>query len=269
MPMEKNIKSLMIIICMIFIYGCNENNPNSTDVDNKSKLLFSGDFETGDLSQWFNNQSCPDAITIVTNPVHSGKYAAKFTVSDDDTKSNCPKSPTDDPRAQLLAYKFSEGDEFYFSMSTYFPSDFPFISEWFGIAQIYGPPYGGTPTIGIGINGDKLQYHVHYDNKHFTLWKSHPIAKGKSWETIILHIKLSTDRNVGFVELWHNGNKQKLDGKDKYFYPTLVENLNWTSKNGENYLYAQHYRSRNAKLGKITIFHDDFLIGKTLQDVMQ
>lgn len=239
-------------------------NPQPTNI-----TWYSADFETGDLSQWYNNQSCPGAITVVNDPVRAGNYAAKFSVTDNDTSANCPKSPTLDPRAQLIAsYRLKEGDDVFIGLSTFFPADFPNITEWLGISQIYGPPYGGSPTMGLGVKGDRLQFSAYYDGKHHTVWTSQPIRKGTNWEDIVLHLKLSPDRTVGFVELWHNGARQTLlGGATRYNYPTLVEGLNWTGTGGENYLYAQQYRSRTAKLGTVVLYHDNFKIGTTYQSV--
>lgn len=234
-----------------------------------SKLLYSGDFETGDLSQWYNNQSCPGAITVVTDPVRSGRYAARFSVTDNDTNASCPKSPTADPRAQLIAnYQFAENDDVYISMPTYFPADFPNINDWLVVGQIYGPPYGGSPTMALGVKNDRLVFDARFDNRNHNLWTSAPIAKGKAWENIVLHIKLSPDRNIGFVELLHNGTKQTLsNGQERYNYPTLIEGLNWTGPGGYNYLYAQQYRSRNTALGTVVLYHDDFKVGTTYESV--
>src|SRR5438132_5466456 len=49
-----------------------------------AEILFKADFETGDLSQ-FGGQSKnlkPGDIEVVTDIVHSGKYAGRFTIHD-------------------------------------------------------------------------------------------------------------------------------------------------------------------------------------------
>src|SRR5690242_4686642 len=44
-------------------------------------LIWKSNFETGDLSEWSGVQACTDGVSIVTNPIKEGQYAAKFTVS--------------------------------------------------------------------------------------------------------------------------------------------------------------------------------------------
>src|SRR5947209_1332803 len=51
-----------------------------------AEILFKADFETGDLSQ-FSGKSrnvLPGDIEVVTDVVHSGKYAGRFTIHDSD-----------------------------------------------------------------------------------------------------------------------------------------------------------------------------------------
>ena len=122
--------------------------------------------------------------------------------------------------------------------------------------------------MGMGVNGDRIQFTARYDGRHHTLWSSQPIQKGTQWHDIVLHIKLSPDRSIGFVEIWSNGVKQTLvNGSTRYNYPTLVEGANWTSPGGYNYLYIQQYRSREALLGAVTLYHDNAKIGTTYESV--
>jgi hypothetical protein len=65
---------LLILTCMSFASG---------------KIIFKADFETGDLSQWSNTgtrgqNATPRNIQLVTDIVQEGKYAAKFTIHEDD-----------------------------------------------------------------------------------------------------------------------------------------------------------------------------------------
>jgi hypothetical protein len=233
-------------------------------------LLWSGDFETGDLSQWSLNQSCPDGVTVVNNPVREGNYAAKFTVDDTSTKANCPAVPTEDPRAQVISPRlFGEGDDCYIAFSTYFPSEFPTISKgWMQVAEIYGPPFGGSPSIGIGVEGDRLVLHRGPTNNWEAVWKEgSDIPKGTGWEDIVLHVKFSTDPTVGFVEVWHNGVKQTLgNGSQRMYYDTLIPGINWDGST-PNRLILNQYRGLSPALGPITLYHDAARVGTTYDSV--
>ena len=54
-----------------------------------AKVIFKADFETGDLSQWSttgtrSQNATPRNVQVVTDIVQQGKYAAKFTIHEDD-----------------------------------------------------------------------------------------------------------------------------------------------------------------------------------------
>ena len=243
--------------------------PSTTVGSDRSSLIFTGDFETGNLEQWETNQSCPSGVTVVTSPVRAGKYAAKFTVGDGDTSAKCNDVPTDNPRAQLVSDDlFKNGDDYYIGMSTFFPADFPEPTDWFQISEIYGPPFGGSPSMGIDMEGNRIVLARDETHGYDTPWvMTRDVAKGKSWEDLVLHIKFSNDPAVGFVEIWHNGVKQTFkDGSQKLFYATLAEGINW-EPGGFNSMFTNLYRSSDSKLGTVTIYHDEVLVGKTYESV--
>src|SRR5665213_3044833 len=54
-----------------------------------AKVIFKADFETGDLSEWSQTgtrgqNATPRNAQVETEIVHSGKYAGKFTIHEDD-----------------------------------------------------------------------------------------------------------------------------------------------------------------------------------------
>ena len=241
----------------------------------QSRLFFNADFETGNLSQWGHVQQCPGSISVVPDPLRSGNLVGKFTVGDDDVRENCPQlggSPTSDPRAQTMSPKLlQQNGEYYVSFSVFFPSDFPVVSDWFGVMQIYGQPWGGTPTVGFSVSNNRLTFHSAQTTApgvaHTTVWQGPQIARGARWESIVLRLKMSTDPSVGFAEIWHNGAKQSLaGGVQTYYFRTLDPGRNWDGADA-NMLYAQQYRSRNMVLGEVSVYHDNYKIGNTYDSV--
>ncbi len=236
------------------------------------KLLFNADFETGDLSQWYHKQSCPNRISVVNDPLNPNNKVGMYTVLDNDTKEFCSGSPTSDPRAQTLSRNLlEENGEYYISFSIFFPENFPKLTDWFGVAQVYGPPWGGSPTIGFGVSNDRIVFNSAQTSGtrtiHTTVWSGPELSRGLRWENIIVHLKMSTDPNVGFAELWYNGNKQTLfNGKQIYYFRTLDSGRNWDGKTS-NILYAQQYRSKSMTLGEVSIYQDNYKIGNTYNSV--
>jgi hypothetical protein len=235
----------------------------------RSDTIFYSEFETGDLSEWETNQSCPWGVTVVTSPVRSGQHAAKFTVSDSDTNAKCPHVPTGNPRAQLVSRSlFHDGDNCYIGFSTFFPEDFPSTVDWFQVLEIYGPPFSGSPTMEFDVVGNRLAFSRDKTHNYDNPWTSSlPITKGTDWEDLVIHVNFSTDPSVGFVEIWSNGHKQTFkNGTQRLHYETLVPGVNWQER-GYNSVFIGQYRSANAQLGAVTLYQDDVRVGPTYSSV--
>lgn len=230
-------------------------------------LIWKSDFETGDLSEWSSVQACPGGVTVVTSPVRSGKYAARFSVADDDTHAKCASVPTENPRAQIVGPLglFKPGDEVYIGFSTFFPADFPTITAWLQFQEEYGPPFNGSPTIELDVFGDRLGMWSQQNGVETQIWlASNAIHKGTAWEDIVLHVKWSTDPNVGFVEIYYEGALQTFtDGKTRDYFATFVPTINGLLDS----VYMNQYRKAGANLGTVALYHDDIRVGRTYASV--
>ncbi|MBI5542377.1 MAG: heparin lyase I family protein [Deltaproteobacteria bacterium] len=187
------------------------------------RLLFTGDFETGDLvRQWSQIEQCqPGRISVYSAAnapagapaPRQGTYAARFHVLNSDVS---PCTSTDNPRAQLSTSLtlFRPGDEVWQAWSVYVPTNFPGIAcgsgscpngSWMLFQQDYGPPWDGSPSIGWDINflggvdsfamGRGVQYGK---DKPWHM----PLVKGR-WVDFLVHKKFAnTVSGGGFVEAW-------------------------------------------------------------------
>jgi hypothetical protein len=145
------------------------------------------------------------------NP-RSGSYAAKFETRDSDVNcggTSSSRSQAESPRLMV------NGGEYWLTESVYFPTDFPSLSSWFMFTELYSPVGGGQPAVGLylGDGGTLISFNAAYDaatkNNHRVA--SFPVAKGQ-WHDVLIHIKVSTNPSIGFVELWHNGQNVTLAG---------------------------------------------------------
>eukprot|EP01111_Echinosteliopsis_oligospora_P006548 TRINITY_DN20744_c0_g1_i1.p1 TRINITY_DN20744_c0_g1~~TRINITY_DN20744_c0_g1_i1.p1 ORF type:complete len:271 (+),score=47.74 TRINITY_DN20744_c0_g1_i1:3-815(+) len=229
-------------------------------------VVFSEDFEEGNLGQW-EVQACPNGVSISSDVARTGNHSAKFIVNDGDTHARCSGVPTSNPRAQIVSNDglFNDGDEFFIAFSVFFPDDFPQPTDWFQIAEIYGPPYEGSPSMGVDIcHGDRLCFQRDASHNYDDIWTSSPIEYGE-WRDVVLHIKFSTDPSEGFVGVYDNGVKQVMsNGKALVYYQTLSQ-VNWDGT--PNNLYLNQYRASNSPLGTVTIYHDAVKVGTTLDSV--
>lgn len=232
-------------------------------IDNLSNLglLFKGDFETGDLSQWQAVQRAEDdRIEVVSSPTDGGKYAARFKVHPGDVVE---AGRGHGNRAEVFArhglgsqaltgaWPDPEGSERWYGWSTFFPNDFPVFSDgddWQLFLQWKN--YGaGSPPLDMRLRNNKMEFHT---------WAK-TIERGR-WNRFMAHIKWSPDSNVGFVEFWYDG---KL---------VVPKDYTATMRDGEcdrgisNYFKIGLYRS--SGINSITsIYHDNVRIGTTKESV--
>eukprot|EP00026_Physarum_polycephalum_P014058 Phypoly_transcript_14528.p1 GENE.Phypoly_transcript_14528~~Phypoly_transcript_14528.p1 ORF type:complete len:264 (+),score=33.70 Phypoly_transcript_14528:55-846(+) len=230
-------------------------------------IVFAEDFEEGNLNQW-NVQACPEGVTISSAYARTGNHSAKFTVNDGDTHAKCSSVPTDNPRAQLVSQKglFTNGDEFYIAVSVFFPPGFPQPKDWFQIAELYGPPFAGSPSMGVDIcQGNRICFQRDASHNFDDIWVSSPIVLGK-WRDIVLHVKFSTDPSVGFVGIYDDGVQQKMSNGQSLVYYQTLSSVNWNGT--PNNLFLNQYRSADENLGTVTLYHDAVKVGTTLESVM-
>eukprot|EP01113_Clastostelium_recurvatum_P050807 TRINITY_DN970_c0_g1_i3.p1 TRINITY_DN970_c0_g1~~TRINITY_DN970_c0_g1_i3.p1 ORF type:complete len:277 (-),score=74.25 TRINITY_DN970_c0_g1_i3:75-905(-) len=230
-------------------------------------VVFQEDFEEGNLNQW-DVQACPQGVTISTTYARTGNHSAKFTVNDADTHAKCSAVPTENPRAQLVSKKdlFPNGVEYYIAVSVLFPPGFPQPTDWFQVVELYGPPFDGSPSMAIDLcHGNKLCFNRDASHNYDSIWISTPIVYGQ-WRDIVLHVKFSTDPNVGFVGVYDGGKQQTMsNGQALVHYQTLAKS-NWDGQ--PNNLFLNQYRSSDSKLGTVTLYHDAVKVGTTLDAVM-
>lgn len=233
-------------------------------------LLFSDNFTAG-LGKWFP-QSCvasdpaPVGNTIVTSPERApGEPSVRFTVADNSTHANCPAVPTSDARAQLVGPgMFVNGSHAFIAWSEMFPTAMR-PPSWFGFAEVYGAPNGGSPSMFFGVTSDdRMAFSRDATHNYDTPWESAPYTPG-AWYDITIEVNFSTSSTVGFVRLWLDGVPQTFtNGSTTLSYDTLVTGVNWDGM-GTDALFLNQYRSAaaSASMGTVSIYASQVKIGTT------
>jgi hypothetical protein len=211
-------------------------------------LLWAGDFETGSVSQWpIVQRVASDRIQIAQDPTRQGNYAARFEVRPGDNIGNTA------PRAELAAELHEqEGDERYYRWFTLFDQSFPteFENSFVTFTQWRSTNESGAYT-SFMVWGDEIE--LRCDG---TRWEA-PLVKGV-WHEFIYHVKWSADPNVGFIELWYDG--QLVMPK------VYVETMDGAPGSGvENYVKQGLYKSDEIPTG--VVYHDGFVSGTSLAAV--
>jgi hypothetical protein len=176
------------------------------------KVLWVGDAETGDLSQWASSVKVgDDRIRTVSSPVRQGSYSYRFEVRHGDNP--VPEFSSDD-RAELGQANpgrgplIQDGMEQWYGLSVMFDESFPDAS-WQTIAQWkqIGP---NPPPAELTADDGVLAFQMGGAEKDLPgrggiLFKT-PLERGE-WHDFVMHVKWSPSPGVGFVELWHDGAK--------------------------------------------------------------
>jgi hypothetical protein len=215
-----------------------------------STVVWRGDFETGDRSQWSRAQEVsPDRLQVVSSPVREGRYALKVTVRQGDDPINSSGN-----RNELVRMtREPVGSEYYYRWSTMFAPDFPSVRTWQLFTQWHHEGSSGSPPLEFYVYGEEVRLNIG-GNPGTIVWRT-PLVRG-AWQDFILRVRWSPDPRVGFVELYHNG---KLVLPKRYIATQFPGML--------NYLKVGLYRNSTvAPVG--VLYHDGWTMGRTLSDVL-
>jgi hypothetical protein len=211
-------------------------------------VVWRGDFETGNISQWSKAQMvASDRLQVVSSPVREGKHALRAEVRQGDDPINASGN-----RAELVwTQPEEEGNDRYYSWSTMWPADYPSEATWQLFTQWHHSGNNGSPPLEMYVNGENMNLRVEAQN---VIW-TQPLERGK-WHDFVLHVKWSSDPAVGFVEIWYDGKQVLKKTSAATMYPGMV-----------NYLKQGLYRNETISKPGV-IYHDGMTVGTTLADVM-
>jgi uncharacterized protein (TIGR03382 family) len=215
-----------------------------------ASIVWRGDFETGNLSQWDREQSvASDRLQVVSSPVREGRYAMKVTVHQGDDPINASGN-----RNEVLNLRREDaGSEFFYKWSTLFPSSFPRSPKWALFTQWHHDGNGGSPPLEFYVVDDKLTLRLGGSSGKI-VWTA-PLQR-EHWNDFVLHVKWSPDPKVGFVELYHDG---------QVVVPRTMVATQYPGQG--NYLKLGLYRDESIAPEGI-VFHDGFVQATSLEDVM-
>ncbi len=206
-------------------------------------VLWRGDFETGDLEQWDGVQRVArDRVEVRAAPGGRRGPVARFRVGPRDSIGDT------DPRAELVKeLDTPERSEPWYRRSTYFDPAFPtdrpgsYVTWTQWRAADESDSYGS-----FMLWGDQLQLRL--DGTH---WRRR-LTKGE-WHDVVYHVKWSPDPDVGFLELW-------FDGEPALPRKHMATMAGRPGRAVPNYLKQGLYKSRDIPEG--VLYHD----GMTVSD---
>ena len=218
-----------------------------------SRVIWRGDFEPGDLSQWDTKQRvADDRIRVVGSPTRQGNSAGRFEVREgDNVGDGAPRS-----ELALLSRRdvcCREGDERWYRWQTMFAQDFPSHPDRFIDFMQFKKDGEGSGPVTFMVWGEQMELRA-----NGTHWAA-PLRRGQ-WEDFVFHVKWSPDPSVGFIELWHNGQR----ALPRKFMLTLDRDQNGNAIPA--YLKQGLYRSDDFTETGI-LYHDGMVAGTTARSV--
>lgn len=232
---------------LLSVYGASSK-PLAADT-----IYWSGDAETGDLSQWQNvNECCAGRITVVTSPIVQGKYAYRFQLNDGDTIFGTERVMLSQ---QYDTSKYElDGQEKWYGWSVMLPADYPFNTSWSLVVQWKGI-HTGSPPIQLSQRDAnwQLTYRPTITSSNTVKWKA-PVHKGQ-YDSFVMHVKWSTDPAIGFIEFWYNG----------ILVVPLFHTANIHVENGQpipNFIAMGLYRDSTISTN-VYLYHDGMTVGNS------
>lgn len=244
----------------------------SGDARTRQPYEFMGGFENGDEKEWQQKQEfAAGRLTFVTTPTDSSHYAGRFEVRDGDTVAS-------GNRLELMNNlpRWVNNDEAYYGLSVYFPStwndsitgtQFKIVAQWKDSADL-GPPNFAMRVANGNINltrnagtadGAGVGTSVSTD----TLVSGFP--KGV-WLRFVLHFRWRT-ASTGVAEVWYSAGgapyQQVYTGSG---FPTLLT-TGAGAVNSDIYVKAGLYRNIFPETYTDVLYHDNYCIGSSFQEV--
>jgi len=216
----------------------------------QAAVVWRGDFETGDRSQYYAAQMVSaDRLAVVPSPVVQGKYALKVTVKNGDDPINSSGNRNE------LVYKGYEaaGSEYFYRWRTMFAADYPNYDSWALFAQWHhDSSAGGSPPISFYTVGNEIRLQVGGSSDQ-VVWTT-PLVRGV-WHDFVFHVRWAPDSR-GFVELYYNG---------KLVLPKTYRANQFGS--ALNYFKIGLYRDSEIVPTGV-VYHDDVVQATTLEDLI-
>lgn len=179
----------------------------------------------------------PGDVTEVADPLGSGETVFSLTVPNDHTAGF-----TENPRAQLLGPDiFNEGDEFWLETFFLMPSDYPPLTGFLALVEVYGEPFAGSSPFRVEAQGGSFFCERNDTYGGDTPWEI-PMVKGQ-WVNVVIHERFATD---GWVELWIDGEQQVFfEGTPEETTKLEMQTRDSSNNGAANHAKLSHYRKKD------------------------
>lgn len=166
-----------------------------------ASILWQGNFETGDMSQW-DSPINPDGLIVTTECAFDGKHAGKVTLTGDDSFlwNDNKFLNRSEFHHRRDAGNTHEGKETFFAFSFYLPKKF---SEHKHELGYWESDKTWQQMFRFNIHGSNLSFQESAATT--ALWTLPEGAAPGQWHRVAMRIHWSTNPEVGSTEVWVDG----------------------------------------------------------------
>jgi Polysaccharide lyase len=253
-------------------------------------IVFKGDFETGDYSQWTWNAQCANTgvpssalsirgtITVQSEAAAQGRYGARF---------DLPAAPNDKTACETLSKRsIGLGTHDYYGMMVRFPPDWrePSSVGWgLSIAQLNFQNIWGAPVMlvahanHIALVLQSGRCRSAFMSRPGCTYSSGPGGNVRrlvavrapmaldAWHQLIVHVRWATNSS-GVLEVWH-----RLKGGQRWNKTVSFRGrptVQWTANKGRQRVVGSVTADKiGAYRGRadfpLTVWHDGFVRGRS------
>jgi Polysaccharide lyase len=208
------------------------------------RTLFNSTFASNDFSEW-HLQSLPGRARIVHGDAYEGSTDARFEVREGDVEPE-----TGSNRSEVSGPDFSEGDDLYVRDAIRVPPEDTFRGPWQIIQQLHENDWGGSPGIAVFLTSSR-RLNLGAGDGNPTFWEGPRLRKDR-WYDLVYRVKLSQDPQVGSVEVWLNGRRQRLTNGHHLAHGQTIQT-------DSTYLKLGIYRSEDSH-GTSVVEHDGVFV---------
>lgn len=179
-----------------------------------AKVLWRGDFETGDISQWHTSINGA-GLSVINHCSAAGKFAGKVHITGDAEflwKNNKQLNRSEFHHRMPEGFTY-EGKHTYFSFSFYLPKAFSNYKHELGYWE---SDKTWQQMFRFNITGTELSFQQSSAQDAF--WKIKKGAAPGQWHQISMHIHWSIEKTLGSTQVWVNGKDM-----GKQFFQTLPD----------------------------------------------
>ncbi len=214
-----------------------------------STLIWRGDFETGDLSQW-NYLINPQGLSVQTACTYEGKWAGKATITGDSEFLWHGNTNLNRTEFEYKPATTPPNTDTFFGWSFLLPKPFTSNRHEFGYWE---SDKSWQQNLRFNIHSSNLSFQETAQDQPF--WMRNDIIHANQWHDIAVHIHWSDDPTKGFVKVW-------FDGK------FVSEEPMQTLANIEHSMFVHLGLLRHQEATIETIYIDNARHGKSIESIL-